>query len=81
LAGAGIEEVWVSAGKDFCVFHAADTRSRAELVQQLGKSLTVCSVAMTIVPTMATSQGTTKCLAHLRRHFKSGLLGHGNNQP
>jgi len=29
-----IEEwLWVSAGKDFCVFHAADTRSRAELVQ------------------------------------------------
>jgi len=38
LAGAGIEEwLWVSAGKDFCVFHAADTRSRAELVQQLGE--------------------------------------------
>lgn len=29
--------MWVNAGQDFCLFHAGDTRSRAELVKQLGQ--------------------------------------------
>ncbi len=33
----GLKEwLWVIAGKDFCLFHAGETRSRAELEQQLG---------------------------------------------
>lgn len=33
----GVKEwLWVTAGAEFCLFHAADTRSRAELSQQLG---------------------------------------------
>ena len=34
----GLKEwMWVSAGQEFCLFHAGDTRSRAELVKQLGE--------------------------------------------
>lgn len=34
----GLKEwLWVSAGKNFCLFHAGDTRSRAGLVEQLGE--------------------------------------------
>jgi transposase len=33
----GLKEwLWVSAGEEFCLFHAGNTRSRAELEQQLG---------------------------------------------
>ncbi len=36
----GVKEwLWVVAGNLFCLFHAADTRSRAELEQRLGESV------------------------------------------
>lgn len=35
----GLKEwMWVLAGEQFCLFHAGDTRSRGELVAQLGES-------------------------------------------
>ena len=33
----GVKEwLWTATGKDFCLFHAADTRSRSELETMLG---------------------------------------------
>ncbi|NEO91190.1 MAG: transposase [Moorea sp. SIO3G5] len=35
----GLKEwLWVTTGQKFCVFHPGDTRSRAELIAQLGES-------------------------------------------
>jgi len=36
----GKEWLWVSAGQNFCLFHAGDTAKSAELVEQLGRRLT-----------------------------------------
>jgi len=34
----GLKEwLWVTTGQEFCLFHAGDTRSRAELSEQLGE--------------------------------------------
>lgn len=78
----GLKEwLWVVAGVEFCLFHAGDTRSRAELEQQLGKEFDgiISSDDFSVYngyPVMAQQ----KCLAHLRRHFKKVVkLGHGNN--
>jgi len=50
----GLKEwMWVNAGQDFCLFHAGDTRSRAELVEQLGKSFQEFSVVMISASIMA----------------------------
>jgi len=36
----GLKEwLWVTTGQEFCLFHAGDTRSRAELTEQLGEDL------------------------------------------
>jgi len=65
----GVKEwLWVSAEEKFCLFHAGDTRSRVELDQQLGLSLTL-SAAMTSVYNGYPAGSQQKCLAHLR-HFK-----------
>ncbi|WP_302885415.1 IS66 family transposase [Kovacikia minuta] len=78
----GIKEwMWVVCGVGFCVFHAADTRSRAELETLLGHSFAgVLSSDDFSVYNGYAASAQQKCLAHLRRHFKKvGKLKHGNN--
>jgi len=78
----GVKEwLWVSAQEKFCLFHAGDTRSRAELEQQLGSEFGgVISSDDFSVYNGYSAKAQQKCLAHLRRHFKKVIkLGHGNN--
>ena len=78
----GLKEwLWVMAGEKFCLFHAADTRSRAELIEQLGETFDgVISSDDYNVYNGYQVKAQQKCLAHLRRHFKKVVqLGHGNN--
>ncbi len=78
----GVKEwLWVTAGQEFCLFHAGDTRSRAELEKQLGDSFNgVLSSDDFNVYNGYPVKAQQKCLAHLRRHFKKVIkLGHGNN--
>jgi transposase len=78
----GVKEwMWVIAGVGFVLFHAADTRSRAELEYLLGKSFAgVLSSDDFSVYNGYLVQAQQKCLAHLRRHFKKVIkLKHGNN--
>ncbi len=78
----GVKEwLWVVAGVEFCLFHAGDTRSRAELEQQLGNEFSgVLSTDDFSVYNGYAVKAQQKCLAHLRRHFKKVVkLGHGNN--
>ena len=78
----GVKEwLWVTAGQEFCIFYAGDTRSRAELEQQLGDSFDgVISSDDYNVYNGYPVKAQQKCLAHLRRHFKKVIkLGHGNN--
>ncbi|MFS8119355.1 MAG: IS66 family transposase [Microcoleus sp.] len=78
----GIKEwLWTATGEDFCLFHAADTRSRAELETMLGHQFAgVLSSDDFSVYNGVEVGAQQKCLAHLRRHFKKVLLlGHGNN--
>lgn len=68
-------------GRDACLFHAADTRSRAELEEMLGAEFAgVLSSDDYSVYNGYAVKHQQKCLAHLRRHFKKVIhLGHGNN--
>lgn len=78
----GLKEwLWVVASQEFCLFHAGDTRSRAELEQQLGSEFDgVLSTDDFSVYNGYPVTAQQKCLAHLRRHFKQVVkLGHGNN--
>lgn len=78
----GLKEwMWVSAGQKFCLFHAGDTRSRAELIEQLGEEFDgVLSTDDFSVYNGYPVMAQQKCLAHLRRHFKKVVsLSHGNN--
>ena len=78
----GVKEwMWVACGVGFCVFHAADTRSRAELETLLGKSFAgVLSSEDFSVYNGYEVSAQQKCLAHMRRHFKKVIkLKHGNN--
>jgi len=78
----GLKEwMWVSAGQEFCLFHAGDTRSPAELVEQLGEEFDgVISSDDYSVYNGYPVTAQQKCLAHLRRHFKKVInLGTGNN--
>jgi transposase len=78
----GIKEwMWVACGVGFCLFHAADTRSRVELETLLGKSFAgVLSSDDFSVYNGYEVRAQQKCMAHLRRHFKKVLkLKHGNN--
>jgi len=79
----GLKEwLWVTTGQKFCLFHAGDTRSRAELVAQLGERFDgVLSTDDYSVYNGYTVKAQQKCLAHLRRHFKKVVkLNHGNNR-
>lgn len=39
----GVKEwLWTASGEEFCLFHAADTRGRAELETMLGKGFALC---------------------------------------
>jgi transposase len=78
----GVKEwLWTATGKNFCLFHAADTRSRAELETMLGSEFAgVLSSDDFSVYNGVLVGSQQKCLAHLRRHFKKVLLiRHGNN--
>jgi transposase len=78
----GVKEwLWTATGKNFCLVHAADTRSRAELETMLGSEFAgVLSSDDFSVYNGVLVGVQQKCLAHLRRHFKKVLLiRHGNN--
>lgn len=78
----GVKEwLWVATGKEFCLFHAGDTRSRDELEKMLGTEFAgILSSDDFSVYNGYLVQGQQKCLAHLRRHFKQVIrLGHGND--
>ncbi|YAF99516.1 MAG: IS66 family transposase (plasmid) [Nodularia sp. CChRGM 3473] len=68
----GVKEwLWVVANSQFCLFTAADTRSRAELETILGTQyLGVISSDDYSVYNGYQAFAQQKCLAHLRRHFK-----------
>lgn len=68
----GIKEwLWVVANSEFCLFTAADSRSRAELEAILGTEYTgVLSSDDFSVYNGYPVFAQQKCLAHLRRHFK-----------
>ncbi len=67
----GVKEwLWVVANKTFCLFTAADTRSRSELEQILGCEYRgVLSSDDFSVYNGYCAAAQQKCLAHLRRHF------------
>ncbi len=78
----GLKEwLWVTTGQKFCLFHPGDTRSRAELISQLGETFDgVISTDDYSVYNGYPVKAQQKCLAHLRRHFKKVIkLNHGNN--
>lgn len=65
------EWLWVVANSEFCLFTAADTRSRSELSAILGtqyQGVIISDDFSVYNGYQATAQ--QKCLAHLRRHFK-----------
>lgn len=72
----GIKEwLWVVANSEFCLFTAADTRSRAELETILGAKYTgvLSSDDFSVYNGYAVADQ-QKCLAHLRRHFKKLII-------
>lgn len=79
----GVKEwLWVAGAERFCLFHAADTRSRDELKAMLGESFDgVLSSDDFSVYNGYDVAAQQKCLAHLRRHFKRlSLKAVGENQ-
>ncbi len=77
----GVKEwLWVVANKRFCLFHAADTRSRAELESLLGNEyggvLSSDDFSVYNGYPVADQQ---KCLAHMRRHFLRLIKSPGKN--
>jgi transposase len=79
----GVKEwLWIFANTKFALFHAADTRSRAELESMLGS----CYEGVLSSDDYSAYNGYAvkaqqKCLAHLRRHFKKLIKLPGlNNQ-
>jgi transposase len=75
----GVKEwLWVFGHQQFCLFRAADTRSRAELEAQLGKSYdgTLSSDDLSVYNGCQV-KAQPKCLSHLRRHFKKLKLQPG----
>jgi transposase len=78
----GVKEwLWTASGEGFCLFHAADTRSREELETMLGNDFAgVLSSDDFSVYNGCQVGAQQKCLAHLRRHFKKVFkIGRGNN--
>jgi len=65
------EWLWVFANPNFCLFRGGDTRSRAEIQEQLGSEYpgVIISDDFSVYNgyPVAAQQ---KCLAHLRRHFQ-----------
>lgn len=79
----GVKEwLWIFANTDFALFHAADTRSRAELEEILGSSYSgVLSSDDFSAYNGYKVIAQQKCQAHLRRHFKKLIKLPGlNNQ-
>lgn len=79
----GVKEwLWIFANTDFALFHAADTRSRAELEAILGLSYEgVLSSDDFSAYNGYAVKAQQKCQAHLRRHFKKLIKLPGlNNQ-
>ncbi|BAY29562.1 transposase IS66 [Nostoc carneum NIES-2107] len=79
----GVKEwLWIFANTDFALFHAADTRSRAELESILGSSYEgVLSSDDFSAYNGYPVKAQQKCQAHLRRHFKKLIKLPGlNNQ-
>lgn len=79
----GVKEwLWIFANTDFALFHAADTRSRAELESILGSSYEgVLSSDDFSAYNGYKVIAQQKCQAHLRRHFKKLIKIPGlNNQ-
>lgn len=79
----GVKEwLWIFANTDFALFHAADTRSRAELEAILGSSYEgVLSSDDFSAYNGYPVKAQQKCQAHLRRHFKKLIKLPGlNNQ-
>ena len=76
------EWLWIFAQTNFALFHAADTRSRAELETILGLNYSgVLSSDDYSVYNGYDVKAQQKCLAHLRRHFKKLIQLPGlNNQ-
>ena len=76
------EWLWIFAQTNFALFHAADTRSRAELENILGLNYSgVLSSDDYSVYNGYDVKAQQKCLAHLRRHFKKLIQLPGlNNQ-
>jgi transposase len=79
----GVKEwLWIFANTDFALFHAADTRSRAELESILGS----CYEGVLSSDDYSAYNGypvkaQQECMAHLRRHFKKLIQLPGlNNQ-
>ncbi|MBK1989686.1 transposase [Sphaerospermopsis aphanizomenoides BCCUSP55] len=68
----GVKEwLWIFASTDFALFHAADTRSRAEVESILGSSYEgVLSSDDFSAYNGYPVKAQQKCQAHLRRHFK-----------
>lgn len=67
----GVKEwVWTIAGEGFCLFHAADTRSRAELEEMLGAEFAgvLSSDDYSVYNGYAVEQQ-QKSLAHLKAAF------------
>lgn len=75
----GVKEwLWVLAGKEFCLFHAGDTRKRQELESVLGSSYDGVLISDDFsVYNGYLVKGQQKCLAHLRRHFQKLLKTKG----
>ena len=77
----GIKEwLWVFTNRDFCLFRAADTRSRAEIEDQLGTQYSgvLSSDDLSVYNGYAVT-AQQKCLAHLRRHFQRLIKLPGKN--
>ncbi len=77
----GVKEwLLLAAHKSFCLFHAADTRSRAELESLLGSEY--CGVVIRddfSVYNGYPAAAQQKCLAHMRRHLNSVIKSPGLN--
>ena len=79
----GVKEwLWVFVTEKLCLFRAADTRSRAEVQNQIGQQYDGVIISDDYsVYNGYDCRHQQKCLAHLRRHFKalmqqSGLHNH-----
>ena len=77
----GVKEwLWVVANNEFCLFRAADTRSRVELESLLGAEyhgvLSSDDFSVYNGYPVAAQQ---KCLAHMRRHFLRLIKSAGKN--